>query len=191
MIFDALRHSRGWMDLPMFDYIIVGGGAAGSVLASRLSEDPSVNVALIEAGPQDRSALIHCPAGYAAMIKLGQANWNFETVPQAGLNGRRGYQPRGKVLGGSTSINSMIYIRGQREDYEHWAALGNPGWGWSDVLPHFKRAENNERGADDWHASGGPLNVMDLLAPNKIPRAFVEAARQAGDQGFVITLVLK
>ena len=164
----------------MFDYIVIGGGAAGSVLASRLSEDPAVSVCLLEAGPVDRSAFIHCPAGYAGMVKLGIANWGFDTVPQPGLNGRRGYQPRGKVLGGSTSINSMIYIRGQREDYDQWAALGNPGWGWADVLPYFKRAEHNERGEDAWHARGGPLNVMDLMAPNRISSVFVQAAVQAG-----------
>ena len=164
----------------MFDYIVIGAGAAGSVLASRLSEDPEVSVCLVEAGSKDRSNFIHCPAGYAGMVKLGLSNWDFETVPQPGLNGRRGYQPRGKVLGGSTSINSIIYVRGQREDYDHWAALGNPGWGWADVLPHFKRSEHNERGSDDWHGSGGPLNVMDLMAPNRVSRAFVDAAVQAG-----------
>jgi len=164
----------------MFDYIVVGAGAAGSVLASRLSEDPQVSVCLVEAGSRDTSPLIHCPAGYAAMVKAGIANWSFETVPQPGLNGRRGYQPRGKVLGGSTSINSQIYVRGQREDYDHWAELGNPGWAWADVLPYFLRAEHNERGTDAWHARGGPLNVADLLSPNRYSAAFVQAGVQAG-----------
>jgi len=164
----------------MFDYIVVGGGSAGSVLASRLSEDPAVTVCLLEAGPADRSVLIHCPAGLAALALTGQANWGFQTVPQPGLNGRRGYQPRGRVLGGSSSINAMIYLRGQREDYEHWASLGNPGWGWDDVLPAFRRAEHNERGADAWHATGGPLNVADLRCPSRHGRAFEQAAQQAG-----------
>ena len=163
-----------------YDYIVVGAGAAGCVVASRLSEDPGVTVALLEAAPEDTSALVHCPAGYAAAVKTGIGNWGFETVPQSGLNDRRGYQPRGKVLGGSTSINTMIYIRGQREDYDHWAASGNPGWSWEEVLPYFKRAEHNERGADAWHATGGPLNVVDLMSPNAASRRFVEAGAQAG-----------
>ncbi|MDE2613409.1 MAG: GMC family oxidoreductase N-terminal domain-containing protein [Burkholderiales bacterium] len=164
----------------MFDYVIVGGGAAGSVLAARLSEDPATSVCLVEAGPTDRSVLVQCPAGFALLARMGHINWGFETVPQPGLNGRRGYQPRGKVLGGSASVNAMIYIRGQREDYEHWAAQGNPGWGWDDVLPYFKRSEHNERGADAWHGSGGPLNVADLRAPNRFSAHFVQAALQAG-----------
>jgi choline dehydrogenase-like flavoprotein len=162
------------------DYLIVGGGSAGAVLAARLSEDPQARVAVLEAGPPDRSVLIHCPAGLAVMAQTGTANWAFQTVPQPGLGGRRGYQPRGKVLGGSSSINAMIYLRGQPEDYAHWAQLGNPGWAWDEVLPYFRRAEHNERGADAWHAQGGPLNVMDLRSPNAFGAHFVEACAQAG-----------
>jgi choline dehydrogenase-like flavoprotein len=166
-----------------FDYLIVGGGSAGCVLAARLSEDPAMRVALFEAGPADKSVLIHCPAGLAVLAKNGAANWAFATVPQAGLNGRRGYQPRGKVLGGSSSVNAMIYLRGQPEDYDGWAGEGNAGWGWSDVLPYFKQAEHNERGADAWHGTGGPLNVMDLRSPNRFGPAFVQAGVQAGYAG--------
>ena len=164
----------------IFDYVIVGGGSAGCVLAARLSEDPNVRVCLLEAGPADKSILIHVPAGLALMAKSNQANWALSTVPQAGLNGRCGYQPRGKVLGGSSSVNAMVYIRGHRADYDNWAAQGNPGWSYADVLPYFKRAEHNERGADEFHGTGGPLNVMDLRSPNRFGDYFVEAARQAG-----------
>jgi choline dehydrogenase-like flavoprotein len=164
----------------MHDYIIIGGGSAGCVLAARLTEDPSVRVALIEAGPPDNNVLIHCPGGLALLAKNGQANWAFETVPQPGLGGRRGYQPRGKVLGGSSSVNAMIYVRGQQADYDEWAAQGNEGWAWRDVLPYFKRSEHNERGADEFHGSGGPLNVMDLRSPNRYGPVFVQAAVQAG-----------
>lgn len=162
------------------DYVIVGGGSAGCVLAARLSEDPAVQVVLLEAGPPDTSVLIHCPAGLAVLAKTGQANWGLHTVPQPGLNGRRGYQPRGKVLGGSSSVNAMIYTRGHRADYDAWAAEGNAGWGWDEVLPYFKRAEHNERGADAFHGVEGPLNVMDLRSPHRFGPIFVEAARQAG-----------
>ena len=164
----------------MFDYVVIGGGSAGCVLAARLSEDPTVQVVLLEAGSADTSVLIHCPAGLALMAKSKGLNWGFETVPQPGLGGRRGYQPRGKVLGGSSSINAMIYLRGQQADYDDWAAEGNPGWSFNEVLPYFKCAEHNSRGADDWHGSGGPLQVQDLAQPNRCSALFVDAARQAG-----------
>jgi choline dehydrogenase-like flavoprotein len=164
----------------LFDYIVIGGGSAGSVLAGRLTEDPAVRVCLLEAGPADKSVLIHCPAGLAVMAKFELNGWGQNTVPQTALNGRQGYQPRGKVLGGSSSINAMVYIRGQHADYDHWAAQGNPGWGWADVKPYFLKAENNERGADAWHGQGGPLNVADLRSPNRFSQFFTEAGVQAG-----------
>jgi len=163
-----------------FDYVIVGGGSAGSVLAARLSEDPGVQVCLLEAGGNGRGILLRAPIGAALMLsgrpKLN--NWAYQTVPQAGLNGRRGYQPRGKGLGGSSAINAMLYVRGHRSDYDGWADLGCEGWGWEAVLPYFKRAENNSRGGDAAHGDDGPLEVSDQLRPRPISRAFLAACTQ-------------
>ena len=166
-----------------FDYVVVGGGPAGCAVAARLAEArPDLTVALIERGPAKSGVLSDVPLGIAATVGRKSArNYGYRTVPQAGLNGRRGYQPRGRGLGGSSLINGMIYIRGQPEDYDGWARdFGCHGWAWDDVLPCFKNAERNERGADAYHGADGPLNVADLRDPNPIAAAFVQAGEQAG-----------
>jgi choline dehydrogenase-like flavoprotein len=164
--------------MDQFDYVVVGGGSAGCVVASRLSEDPQTTVCLLEAGGPGDSWLVRTPAAIGIMVPSKLNNWAFETVPQPGLNGRRGYQPRGKALGGSSAINAMIYTRGHRWDYDHWASLGNKGWSFEEVLPYFKRAEHNEEIRNDLHGSGGPLNVAALRTDNPVARLFVEAGRQ-------------
>ena len=164
-----------------FDYIIVGGGSGGCVLAARLTEDPDVRVALLEAGGRNDGVLNRVPTGAALQIINSNAcNWAFSTTPQPGLGGRVGYQPRGRGLGGSSTINAMVYLRGQREDYDDWAADGAAGWTWNDVLPYFLKAENNERGSSGWHGTGGPLNVADLRSPHPFASLFIEAGVQAG-----------
>jgi choline dehydrogenase-like flavoprotein len=163
-----------------FDYVIVGGGSAGCVLAARLSEDRSTSVCLLEAGPRDSNFLIRVPLGIAILVPRPVCNWAFHTVPQPGLLGRRGYQPRGKTLGGSSAINAMVYIRGHRSDYDGWAALGNAGWSYDDVLPYFLRAEHNERLDDDYHARGGPLNVCDPRSPSPVTAMWLAAAEALG-----------
>ncbi|MFT7592723.1 MAG: choline dehydrogenase-like flavoprotein [Paracoccaceae bacterium] len=160
-----------------FDYVIVGGGSAGSTLASRLSEDPGTSVCLLEAGGKGDGIFVRAPAGAVALLpgRPKISNWAYETVPQAGLKGRKGYQPRGKALGGSSAINAMLYLRGQRQDYDGWADLGCDGWSWDQVLPYFRKSENNERGASDIHGAAGPLQVSEQKSPRPITRAFVEA----------------
>lgn len=159
-----------------FDYVIVGAGSAGSTLASRISEDSSVSVCLLEAGGPDDSPLINAPIGFAFMGEKSPNNWRFETTPQRHLNGRNGHQPRGKTLGGSSSINAMIYIRGTKADYDRWAAHGATGWSFDDVLPYFMKAEDNTRGSDANHAVGGPLGVSDLRFKNPLSDVFLQAA---------------
>jgi choline dehydrogenase-like flavoprotein len=163
-----------------FDYVIVGAGSAGCVLAARLSEDPGATVCLLEAGKRDTSPLIRIPLGIAALVPRRLHNWAFKTAPQPGLFGRRGYQPRGKTLGGSSAINAMVYIRGHRRDYDEWAALGNAGWSYREVLPYFLRSENNERLSDRYHAQGGPLNVADPRSPSAFTEIWLAAAAAQG-----------
>ncbi|WP_076999729.1 GMC family oxidoreductase [Variovorax sp. KK3] len=163
-----------------FDYIVVGAGSAGCVLAGRLSEDPATRVLLLEAGPEDKSLWIHLPIGYGKTMWSPTYNWRFETDPDPGMNGRRIYWPRGKTLGGSSSINGLIYIRGQREDYDHWAALGNEGWGYDEVLPYFIQSEGNQRGTNAFHGGEGPLKVSDIGAKNELIEAFIAGAQQIG-----------
>ncbi|MBC7502511.1 MAG: GMC family oxidoreductase N-terminal domain-containing protein [Herminiimonas sp.] len=165
----------------MFDYVVVGAGSAGSVLAGRLSEDPSVSVCLLEAGGADSSVLIHAPLGFAVTAQLGIFSWDYETTAQPGFNGRKGFQPRGKVMGGSSSINAMVYTRGNRKDYDQWAQMGNAGWSYADVLPLFKMAENNECfGATEYRGVGGPLNVAYLRSPSPVNEAFTRACEHSG-----------
>jgi choline dehydrogenase-like flavoprotein len=161
------------------DYLVLGGGSAGSVLASRLSEDPGVTVALFEAGGAGDSWVIDTPLAGVLTVPTKLHNWAYETVPQAGLGGRRGYQPRGRALGGSSAINAMIYTRGRPSDYDAWAALGNPGWSYAETLPYFLKAENNEVFAEPFHGRGGPLNVANSRSDNPFHQRFLDAAREA------------
>jgi choline dehydrogenase len=164
----------------MYDIIIVGAGSAGCVLANRLSADPNRQVCLLEAGPEDTSPWIHMPAGMIFIMRGKTLNWAYQTEPQPYLHNRRMFWPRGKTLGGSSSSNAMVYTRGHRWDYDHWAELGNQGWGYADLLPLFKRAQNQERGPSEYHGVGGPLNVADPRQRGEISEVFVRAAGEAG-----------
>jgi len=162
-----------------YDYIIVGAGSAGCVLAARLTENSAATVLLLEAGGRDTAKEIHIPAAFSKLFKT-DVDWNYSTEPEPFLNNRKLYWPRGKVLGGSSSINAMIYIRGNAADYDGWKNLGNDGWGFADVLPYFKKSENRERGACDFHGTGGPVNVADLGLVNPLTRAFIAGAKEIG-----------
>lgn len=162
-----------------YDYIVVGAGSAGCALAARLSEDPGVSVALIEAGPQAQGRLFEIPALFSQQLKTAY-DWDFESEPEPQLGGRRAYLPRGRAVGGTSSMNTMLYVRGHRYDYDTWERLGNKGWGYSDVLPYFKKSEDNQRGADEFHGVGGPLTVSDPVSVHPLLTAWVEAAENAG-----------
>jgi choline dehydrogenase len=163
-----------------FDYIVVGAGSAGCVLANRLTASGRHRVLLLEAGGRDRNVWIHIPLGYGKLFNDARVNWLYSTEPEPDMGNRRLIQPRGKVLGGSSSINGLLYIRGQRQDFDHWRQLGNTGWSFEDVLPYFRRSEDQERGADELHGSGGPLAVSNVSEPHPLCEAFIEAAGQAG-----------
>lgn len=160
----------------MYDYVLVGAGSAGCVLAARLSEDPDVSVLLLEAGPPDVNQNIHVPLGYLKLART-EVDWGYSSAPEPRCDDRRIVLPRGKVLGGSSSVNAMVYIRGNHRDYDDW---GIPGWAWDDLFPYFLKAEDNERGASEWHGAGGPLAVSEQRSGNRMTRAFVEAGAQAG-----------
>ena len=162
------------------DYIVVGAGSAGCVLAARLSEDPSTRVLLLEAGGRDSNPWIHIPVGYFKTMHDPATDWRYKTEPEPQLNGRTLEWPRGKVLGGSSSINGLLYVRGQPQDFDHWRQLGNAGWSFDDVLPYFIRAEDQQRGADEWHGTGGPLAVSDMRVRRDVCDAFIAGAEEVG-----------
>jgi choline dehydrogenase len=163
-----------------FDYIVVGAGSAGCVLANRLSANPAHKVLLVEAGGRDLNPWLHIPVGYFKTMHNPSFDWCYETEPDAGIDGRRLQWPRGKVLGGSSALNGLLYVRGQPADYDCWAELGNPGWSFDDVLPYFKKSEDNQRGADHYHGVGGPQKVSDLRLRRPIAEHFIQAATEIG-----------
>ena len=177
-----MRRREDWVaqEAGSFDYIVVGAGSAGCVLANRLTASGRHRVLLLEAGGEDRNIWIHVPIGYAKLFSDARHNWLYSSEPEAELGGRSIIQPRGKVLGGSSSINGLLYIRGQAEDFDHWRQLGNAGWSFTDVLPYFRCAEDQQRGADDLHGVGGPLSVSDVSEPHPLCEAFITACEQAG-----------
>ena len=165
-----------------YDYIVIGAGSAGCVLANRLSADPSRSVLLLEAGDKDSNLWIHVPVGFTKTLNNPEVNWNFQTEPEENVSGRQIPIPRGRVLGGSSSINGMLYVRGQAFDYNVWAQLGNRGWSYDDVLPYFQKSENFERGADNFRGNGGPLNVADMYERHDLIEAFIGAGEELGYQ---------
>ncbi len=167
-------------DQTTVDYVVIGGGSSGCTVAGRLSEDPNTSVTVLEAGGDGDKLLINTPAAVVLMVPTKMNSWTFETVPQAGLNGRCGYQPRGKVLGGSSAVNAMAYIRGHRSDYDHWAGLGNTGWSFDEVLPYFRKSEDNETFNNELHGQGGPLRVSHSCTDNPFQKVWLEAAQQVG-----------
>src|SRR5690348_2278197 len=175
----ALQFSPKARNRRMYDYIIVGAGSAGCVLANRLSEDPNIKVLLLEAGGSDSRKEIHTPVAFSKLFKTG-CDWAYYTEPEPQLGNRSLYWPRGKVLGGSSSMNAMIYIRGHRHDYDHWRDLGNAGWSYRDVLPYFRKSEDQENGASEFHGAAGPLHVTNLRSTNPLSEALVDAAEQCG-----------
>jgi choline dehydrogenase len=173
-------NNNGAGETAEFDYVIVGAGSAGCVLANRLTAEGKHSVLLLEAGPRDTNIWIHVPLGYGKLFKEKSVNWMYQTEAEPGLGGRQVFQPRGKVLGGSSSINGLLYVRGQHEDYDRWRQRGNVGWGFDDVLPYFKKAENQTRGSDEYHGTGGPLSVSDWRHADPLSEAFVKAAVETG-----------